>query len=52
MSLQEQTDGLKQRHQTLQSEIDDEETRPLPDEAHIAALKKQKLKIKDRLADH
>lgn len=52
MRLAGQVNGLKQRHQALQDEIDEEETRPHPDEAHLAVLKKQKLKIKDRLADH
>lgn len=50
MSLTERVSALKQRHQTLQHQIDVEETRPLPDEAQIAVLKKQKLKIKDELA--
>lgn len=52
MNLAEPAEELKQRHQALQSEIDDEATRPHPDEAHLAVLKKQKLKIKDQIADH
>jgi hypothetical protein len=51
MSLTERVTALKQRHEALQHQIDAEETRPLPDEAQIAVLKKQKLRIKDELAD-
>ena len=51
MSLDERIDALKAKHQALEGAIDEENTRPFPDEMHIASLKKQKLKIKDEIAN-
>ena len=50
MSQGEQIDALKSKHQALEAEIEKENSRPLPDDIHIAGLKKQKLKIKDEIA--
>jgi len=50
MSLVERAVALKHRHDALQHQIDAEEVRPQPDDAQIAELKKQKLRIKDELA--
>ena len=51
MSLAERAVALKQRHEDIQHKIDAEEVRPHPDDVQIAALKKQKLRIKDELAN-
>ena len=51
MSLDERIDALKAKHQALETAIEDEFNRPLPDDIQIASLKKQKLKIKDEIAD-
>lgn len=50
MSLDEQIDTLKSKHQALEAAIEDENSRPHPDDIEIASLKKQKLRIKDELA--
>jgi hypothetical protein len=42
-------DSLKAKHAALESQINDEERRPFPDQALVHDLKKQKLKIKDEL---
>lgn len=49
MSLEERIETLKAKHQALESAIDDENSRPHPDDYLLADLKKQKLKIKDQL---
>ena len=43
-------EALKARHHSLEQSIADEKSRPLPDDLHIADLKKQKLRIKDEIA--
>jgi len=43
-------DGLKAKHHELDAVIWKEEQRPVPDEARIAILKKEKLHLKDRIA--
>ena len=40
---------LETQHQELETAIQDERQRPLPDEAVLSSLKKQKLRIKDQL---
>lgn len=45
-------DALKTRHARIDATIVHEETRPLPDQATIARLKREKLRIKDELARH
>jgi hypothetical protein len=44
------SDALIARHAGLDARIADESRRPLPDQAVIARLKKQKLRIKESLA--
>jgi uncharacterized protein len=44
-------EALKTKHADLESRIADEERRPHPDDEVIHDLKKQKLRIKDTLAD-
>ena len=50
MSVEERIDALKVKHQALENAIEEENSRPLPDDAAIVSLKKQKLRIKDELA--
>jgi len=42
--------ALEARHAALEQEIHDEEARPLPDQAHLTELKREKLKIKEEIA--
>jgi hypothetical protein len=50
MSLEERIESLKSKHQALEAAIEDQTSRPHPDDIEIASLKKQKLRIKDELA--
>jgi hypothetical protein len=50
MSLEERIESLKTKHQALENAIEQETSRPHPDDYEIASLKKQKLRIKDELA--
>jgi len=43
-------ESLKDKHADLEAQIADEERRPHPDDDIIHLLKKQKLRIKDELA--
>jgi len=52
MSLDAHIQALKTKHQDLEAKIQEENSRPLPDEDLIAGLKREKLKIKDELAEH
>lgn len=49
MSSVERIDALKAKHQALESALEEQNSRPKPDEAEVHALKKQKLRIKDEL---
>ena len=48
---EEHVQALRAKHANLEAKIEDELKRPLPDEATVAFLKRQKLRIKDELAD-
>ena len=50
MSLQDRIDTLRARHRTLEEQIDQEISRPLPNASTINDLKRQKLRIKDEIA--
>jgi hypothetical protein len=50
MSLQDRIESLRARHRSLEEAIDREATRPLPDLDSVADLKRQKLRIKDEIA--
>ena len=50
MSFEERLDSLKNKHETLEHEIESEEKRPLPNDIHIHDLKKKKLFLKDKIA--
>lgn len=49
MSVREHVDSLRVKHAHLQDRIDDELHRPMPDQAEVARLKKEKLKVKDEI---
>ena len=50
MTVQDRIDALKAKHAELEAEIEEEEGRPLPDNVHVHELKRQKLAIKDEIA--
>lgn len=52
MIQQERIQSLQDKHQALEDAINKEITRPHRDDTAIAELKKQKLRIKDELAEH
>ncbi len=49
MSDNEYVTVLKARHVELEQAIEDESSRPLPDGLVVQMLKRQKLRIKDKL---
>jgi hypothetical protein len=49
MSLQDRIEALRAKHASLERAIDEENRRPLPNQAAIADLKRQKLRIKDEI---
>ena len=49
MSAQVHIQGISEKHEKLQELIDAEMARPGWDEVRVAALKKEKLKLKDEL---
>ena len=51
MSLDERIDSLKAKHTALDEAIEKENARPHPDELEIVGFKKQKLRIKDEIAN-
>jgi len=51
MNADNRKDALKTRHAELEERIHQEMNHPHPDEALVADLKKQKLKIKDEIAE-
>jgi len=50
MSRDGRIEALKAKHQALEQAIEQENSRPHPDDMQISSLKKQKLVIKDELA--
>ncbi|MEX2454786.1 MAG: YdcH family protein [Rhodospirillaceae bacterium] len=50
MSVDDHVSALKTRHAALEEILEQEATRPHPDQAVIADLKKKKLRIKDEIA--
>jgi hypothetical protein len=49
MSLQDRIESLKAKHAALDTAIEAESRRPLPDNSQISDMKRQKLKIKEEL---
>lgn len=50
MSVEERISSLRAKHQDLETKLEEEINRPWPDDALVADLKKEKLRIKDELA--
>lgn len=50
MSLDERIETLRSKHRALETAIEEENNRPHPDDIEIHRLKKQKLSIKDEIA--
>ncbi|GBD43159.1 hypothetical protein HRbin40_00625 [bacterium HR40] len=49
MALQDHVESLRAKHAHLETLIDEELHRPLPDQARLSRLKKEKLRIKEQL---
>lgn len=50
MTVQDYVESLRNKHAHLEQQIDDELHRPLPDQAVLTRLKREKLRIKDEIA--
>ena len=50
MTMQPRINELKRRHASLDEAINGEAHRPGPDQAALAELKKQKLKLKEEIS--
>ncbi len=50
MSDEEHLEALKAKHLKLENALESEISRPLPDDGLVSSLKKQKLRVKDQLA--
>ena len=44
-------DDLKSKHAALETQLDAEAQRPMPDQAKVTEIKREKLRIKDQIAD-
>ncbi|MCC7274334.1 MAG: YdcH family protein [Alphaproteobacteria bacterium] len=51
MATLDRIEALRRQHTTLDTQIDEEKHRPHPDDAVLAELKRQKLRIKDTIAE-
>ncbi len=51
MTSTDRISALKEKHADLEARLDEENRRPLPDQSEISLLKRQKLQIKDRIAE-
>ena len=49
-SMHDRVQMLKEQHNQIDAKLKQEEARPLPDSLTIATLKRQKLAIKDEIA--
>jgi hypothetical protein len=49
MSQKDRIEALKQKHAALDRAIEEENSRPLPNDDVISDLKRQKLRIKDEI---
>ena len=49
MSLQDRIEALREKHAALERALDEENSRPLPNQDVISDLKRQKLQIKDEI---
>ena len=46
-----QVEALRKRHAELDRQLEKEQARPMPDSAALAAIKRQKLAIKDQITN-
>ncbi len=49
MSTDQRIESLKERHAALESQIEEEAARPLPDLDAVSEWKREKLRIKDQI---
>ena len=49
MSLQDRIEALREKHAALERALNEENSRPLPNQDAISDLKRQKLRIKDEI---
>lgn len=49
MSLRSHITSLEHKHSTLDTQIDEENKRPMPDSLMLQTLRKQKLRIKEEI---
>jgi len=49
MPFDERIEALRSRHAALDDQLEQEHKRPAPDDAAIAKLKREKLRLKDEL---
>jgi len=49
MSVQQRIDALRARHAELETQLVEENARPLPDSDRLHLLKREKLKIKEEM---
>lgn len=49
MSLQSRIESLRSRHATLETQIEEEGTRPRPDDTRLIRLKVEKLRLKEEM---
>lgn len=49
MSVQDYLEGLRSKHAHLEQAIDEEAHRPMPDQAILTRLKREKLKLKEEI---
>ncbi|WP_425403801.1 YdcH family protein [Hwanghaeella sp.] len=49
MSLEARIEALKEKHAHLEMKIDEENSRPMPDDALVHTLKREKLHLKDEI---
>ena len=50
MTVAEHVDALRAKHATLKQAVEEENLRPHPDDLRIAELKREKLRLKDEIA--
>ena len=51
MTEANQIEALRERHADLDRQVQDEQARPMPDASTLATIKRQKLAIKDLIAE-
>lgn len=49
MALENRIESLKKRHEEIEAQLHQEESRPAKDDAKIQQLKQEKLKLKDEI---